>query len=160
MSSEDAFSAFAQEIHQSMDIDTGRLIQAGYVQCSESPNRLMIAIHHLAVDGVSWRILLDDLWKVYQQQVAGQAIQLMPNSSEINETVRQVEHWSTTEQGKLMQYAWHKLVQKSSNSVKNKQELPPALYQNKQVYKTELSNDFTQTLLRVSNTNHGDIKAC
>ncbi|WP_299141268.1 non-ribosomal peptide synthetase [uncultured Vibrio sp.] len=159
VSSEDAFSAFAQEIHQSMDIDTGRLIQAGYAQCSESPNRLMIAIHHLAVDGVSWRILLDDLWKAYQQQVAGQAIQLMPNSSEIDETVRQVEQWSATEQGKLMQYTWHKLVQKSSNSVKSNQELPPALYHDKQVYKTELSNDFTQTLLRVSNTHHGDIQS-
>lgn len=59
--SEEAFSAFAQEIHQSMDIGAGRLIQAGYAEFNAAPNRLMIAIHHLAVDGVSWRILLDDL---------------------------------------------------------------------------------------------------
>jgi NRPS condensation-like uncharacterized protein len=27
----------------------------------ETHNRLFIVIHHLAIDGVSWRILLDDL---------------------------------------------------------------------------------------------------
>jgi NRPS condensation-like uncharacterized protein len=28
---------------------------------SEKSNRLLIVIHHLAVDGVSWRILLEDI---------------------------------------------------------------------------------------------------
>ena len=28
---------------------------------TETHNRLLIVIHHLAVDGVSWRILLEDL---------------------------------------------------------------------------------------------------
>ena len=29
--------------------------------------RLVIVIHHLVVDGVSWRILLEDLWTAYEQ---------------------------------------------------------------------------------------------
>ncbi|WP_286298848.1 non-ribosomal peptide synthetase [Vibrio apostichopi] len=157
--SDDEFSVFAQEIHQSMDIGAGRLIQAGYAEFTEAPNRLMIAIHHLAVDGVSWRILLDDLWKAYQQQIAGQAIDLMPNSSAMDETVQEIDKWSSSEQGKLMQYTWHELTQKSADSIENKQEIIPALYQDKQVYKTELSNDLTQTLLRVSYTSHGDIQS-
>ncbi|MDZ8186464.1 MAG: amino acid adenylation domain-containing protein [Nostoc sp. ChiSLP02] len=40
------------------------------------PNRLLIVIHHLAVDGVSWRILLEDLFSGYQQLSRGQKIQL------------------------------------------------------------------------------------
>ncbi|OBT26049.1 non-ribosomal peptide synthetase [Vibrio tasmaniensis] len=154
-----AFSAFAQEIHQSMDIGAGRLIQAGYAEFNAAPNRLMIAIHHLAVDGVSWRILLDDLWKAYQQQVAGQVIELMPNSSAMDETVQAIDKWSSSEQGKLMQYSWHELAQKAADSIENKQEIAPALYQDKQVYKIELSNDLTQTLLRVSNTSNGDVQS-
>ena len=31
--------------------------------------RLLIIIHHLAVDGVSWRILLTDLETIYQQLI-------------------------------------------------------------------------------------------
>ncbi|WP_235526606.1 non-ribosomal peptide synthetase [Nostoc piscinale] len=38
--------------------------------------RLLIIIHHLAVDGVSWRILLEDLQTAYQQLAQGKAIAL------------------------------------------------------------------------------------
>src|SRR5262249_28784382 len=31
------------------------------------PQRLLIVIHHLVVDGVSWRILLEDLWTAYRE---------------------------------------------------------------------------------------------
>ncbi|MGH3989770.1 MAG: condensation domain-containing protein, partial [Pseudonocardiaceae bacterium] len=37
---------------------------------------LFLAAHHLVVDGVSWRILLDDLDTAYQQAVRGEAIDL------------------------------------------------------------------------------------
>ena len=36
------------------------------------PARLLLAIHHLAVDGVSWRILLEDLDAVYERLAAGE----------------------------------------------------------------------------------------
>jgi non-ribosomal peptide synthase protein (TIGR01720 family) len=38
--------------------------------------RLLIIIHHLVVDGVSWRILLEDLQTAYQQLSQSKAIQL------------------------------------------------------------------------------------
>ncbi|GCL39115.1 non-ribosomal peptide synthase [Sphaerospermopsis reniformis] len=38
--------------------------------------RLQITIHHLAIDGVSWRILLEDLQTAYQQLEQGKDIQL------------------------------------------------------------------------------------
>ncbi|MBE8986271.1 amino acid adenylation domain-containing protein [Nostoc sp. LEGE 12450] len=38
--------------------------------------RLLIFIHHLVVDGVSWRILLEDLQTAYQQLAQGKAIAL------------------------------------------------------------------------------------
>ncbi|TYR65651.1 amino acid adenylation domain-containing protein, partial [Streptomyces parvus] len=41
-----------------------------------SPDRLLVVIHHLAVDGVSWRILLEDLVTGYQQAAAGRPVDL------------------------------------------------------------------------------------
>ncbi len=38
--------------------------------------RLFIAIHHLAVDGVSWRILIDELEQTYRAALAGRAADL------------------------------------------------------------------------------------
>jgi non-ribosomal peptide synthase protein (TIGR01720 family) len=37
---------------------------------------LLLLIHHLAVDGVSWRILMEDLWTAYAQAARGEPIQL------------------------------------------------------------------------------------
>jgi len=42
----------------------------------QKPGRLLIIIHHLVVDGVSWRILLSDFQSAYRQLERGEAIQL------------------------------------------------------------------------------------
>lgn len=45
------------------------------------PKRLLIVVHHLAIDGVSWRILLDDLQTAYQQLCRREAIRLEPKTT-------------------------------------------------------------------------------
>ena len=42
-------------------------------------------IHHLAVDGVSWRILLEDLERIYEQEKAGQKRELHAKTTSIKE---------------------------------------------------------------------------
>jgi amino acid adenylation domain-containing protein/non-ribosomal peptide synthase protein (TIGR01720 family) len=44
-------------------------------------DRLLIAVHHLAVDGVSWRILVEDLETAYMQLRAGEAVRLPPKTT-------------------------------------------------------------------------------
>jgi NRPS condensation-like uncharacterized protein len=39
----------------------------------EINNRLLIVIHHLVVDGVSWRILLEDIEQLLSEHVSGPA---------------------------------------------------------------------------------------
>ncbi|AOS64070.1 non-ribosomal peptide synthetase [Actinoalloteichus hymeniacidonis] len=58
-----------------VDIGTGPLI-AGTVLDHEPRPLLLLAAHHLAVDGVSWRILLADLATGYRQASAGLPIEL------------------------------------------------------------------------------------
>ncbi|MBW8683316.1 non-ribosomal peptide synthetase [Chitinophaga rhizophila] len=49
--------------HRQLDIEQGILVRVVLMQTAdaETYNRLFITIHHLAVDGVSWRILLEDM---------------------------------------------------------------------------------------------------
>jgi amino acid adenylation domain-containing protein/non-ribosomal peptide synthase protein (TIGR01720 family) len=46
-------------------------------------DRLLLVAHHLVVDGVSWRILLEDLQTALQQHEAGEPIDLGPRSTSI-----------------------------------------------------------------------------
>ncbi|UZO79165.1 amino acid adenylation domain-containing protein [Aquimarina sp. ERC-38] len=56
----------------SLSIENGNLAKFVWIQTpySEKDNRLFITIHHLVVDGVSWRIILDDLSNyIYELQI-------------------------------------------------------------------------------------------
>lgn len=69
-----------------LNITEGPLIQVVMFDTGENrPARLFIVIHHLAIDGVSWRILLDDLQTVYQQLAANQTLSLPPKTTSYQE---------------------------------------------------------------------------
>jgi amino acid adenylation domain-containing protein/non-ribosomal peptide synthase protein (TIGR01720 family) len=59
----------------------------------ESPGRLLLIIHHLVVDGVSWRILLEDIATAYQQLSRTEAIQLPPKTTSFKDwAIKQKEY--------------------------------------------------------------------
>ena len=72
-----ALEKIATEYQASLDLSTGPIMRVVLFNLGDdSDARLLIIVHHLAVDGVSWRILLPDLEKIYQQLIAQQPIEL------------------------------------------------------------------------------------
>jgi amino acid adenylation domain-containing protein/non-ribosomal peptide synthase protein (TIGR01720 family) len=72
-----ALEAKAAELQRSLDLAEGPLVRAALFDLgSDLPARLLVVIHHLVVDGVSWRILLEDLNTVYRQLERGDTIDL------------------------------------------------------------------------------------
>ncbi|MEU2361292.1 amino acid adenylation domain-containing protein [Streptomyces noursei] len=60
-----------------LDPAAGVMLQAVWCDAgSERPGRLLLAVHHLAVDGVSWRILLPDLATAWEAVTAGRRPEL------------------------------------------------------------------------------------
>ncbi|MEM8603222.1 MAG: amino acid adenylation domain-containing protein, partial [Cyanobacteria bacterium P01_H01_bin.121] len=55
-------------------------LESGGRGASEQPDQLLIVIHHLVVDGLSWRIFLEDLQLAYSQCLQGQEITLPPTT--------------------------------------------------------------------------------
>ena len=60
-----AFEAACREGHRGMDLDQGRLMKVHLFQSQDAADRILIIVHHLVTDGVSWRILMDDLLAAY-----------------------------------------------------------------------------------------------
>ncbi|MGZ7457997.1 amino acid adenylation domain-containing protein [Pseudomonas sp. Ma2-10] len=58
-------NALCDEAQRSLDLHKGPLMRALLVAMADGSQRLLLVIHHLAVDGVSWRVLLDDLQQFY-----------------------------------------------------------------------------------------------
>jgi len=64
------------EAQGSFDLAEGVLIKVVLMSCSDESQRLLIVLHHLVIDGVSWRILLEDLEKLYYQSAQGETVSL------------------------------------------------------------------------------------
>ncbi|MBP5974300.1 amino acid adenylation domain-containing protein [Brasilonema sp. CT11] len=77
-----AMKAADAELQASLDLSTGAIARIALFQLGKNqPGRLLLIIHHLAVDGISWRILLEDLATAYEQISRGDAIKLPPKTT-------------------------------------------------------------------------------
>ncbi|MBD1806823.1 amino acid adenylation domain-containing protein [Microcoleus sp. FACHB-SPT15] len=102
---ESAISDAAAELQTNLNLSSGPLVRVALFDLGVSkPSRLLIIIHHLAVDGVSWRILLEDLQTAYQQLSQGEAIQLPPKTTSF-------KHWAE----RLQEYAQSAALQQELN---------------------------------------------
>lgn len=149
--SEEEFASFAYVVQSSLSLENGRLIQAGYAKfnhqpdvnhqssLNKQPSRLLVVIHHMAVDGVSWRILLDDLWAAYQQIVAGQKIDLPLNDTSLDQTVRALNDWSESDVCQQKQHYWQTQISQANEQI--------AYYADKKTFTITLASTLTADLL-------------
>jgi amino acid adenylation domain-containing protein/non-ribosomal peptide synthase protein (TIGR01720 family) len=76
-------------------LDSGPLWRAVYFDLgSEAPGRLLLVVHHLAVDGVSWRLLLEDLERAYRQLQARQALQPIAKTTSYGAWARRLRQFA------------------------------------------------------------------
>ncbi|MFJ7936972.1 non-ribosomal peptide synthase/polyketide synthase [Peribacillus sp. NPDC096622] len=79
----------------SVHLHAGPLMRMVYFDEGEKrPGRLFWVIHHLAVDGVSWRILLEDLQTGYNQASQAQKIQLPTKSTSFKAWSEKLRHYA------------------------------------------------------------------
>jgi amino acid adenylation domain-containing protein/non-ribosomal peptide synthase protein (TIGR01720 family) len=84
------------EIHVSIDLAKGPLMKLGLFHLDDG-DRLLIVIHHLVIDGISWRILFEDIESLYQQYLS----QREPGNLELPLKTDSFKLWSE----KLSSYA-------------------------------------------------------
>lgn len=70
--------ATCTELHRGLDPESGRLVRihlfsgaGGDFSGPGGDDRLAVIVHHLAIDGLSWRVLLDDLAHAYRAALTG-----------------------------------------------------------------------------------------
>src|SRR5690606_36478843 len=57
-------------------------------------DRLLLCIHHLVVDGVSWRVLLEDLPRLYGQLASGLPAQLPAKTTAFKAWAERLQGWA------------------------------------------------------------------
>ncbi|TFY84469.1 amino acid adenylation domain-containing protein [Pseudomonas kairouanensis] len=90
-------TALFTDTQRSLDLAHGPLLRALLVDGPEGQQRLLIAIHHLVVDGVSWRVLLEDLQTVYRQLSDGQSVSLPAKTSALRDWASRLQAYAGCE---------------------------------------------------------------
>jgi non-ribosomal peptide synthase protein (TIGR01720 family) len=94
-----AIESRSAELQASLNLRDGPLVRIAYFDLGEAkPHRLLIVVHHLAIDGISWRILLEDLQTARRQLSLGEAVKLPPKTTSFkNWSERLAEYASSDE---------------------------------------------------------------
>ncbi|MGD2087201.1 MAG: amino acid adenylation domain-containing protein [Candidatus Aminicenantes bacterium] len=74
-----AFEDAVNQIQSSIDLKAGPLMKLGLFHLDDG-DRLLIVIHHLVIDGISWRILFEDIGTLFWQHKRGEQLVLPPKT--------------------------------------------------------------------------------
>ncbi|WP_414575219.1 amino acid adenylation domain-containing protein [Anabaena sp. CCY 9402-a] len=128
----------------SFHLETPPLLRVAYFDNGETQNhRLLIIFHHLIIDGISWRVFLEDLQLAYQQLSQGQEIQLPPKTTSY-------QQWAN----KLQEYTWSTDLQPAFNywTSPTWQQIPPLPVDYAPDFNTMANVDTYSTFLSVTDT--------
>ena len=83
----------------------------------ERGGRLLLVAHHLVVDGVSWRVILDDLQTAYTQLSAAKTVDLPPATTSLDEWARALADYAKSQALAEQCSYWESLVKEPEPSL-------------------------------------------
>ena len=140
----------ASHYQSSLDIFNGEIVRFVHfiTPGTQDQNRLFMVIHHLAVDGVSWRIILEDLVLILTAIRNGQAVLQGAKSSSYRQWYQALEQYGKQPAVLAQLTYWQKAV-KAFTPLKAEPDFPvSALAQNTSYHSARLSEKFTHHLVQ------------
>jgi non-ribosomal peptide synthase protein (TIGR01720 family) len=145
---DEELAAIGSRLHGSLNVIEGPLVRAAHIVLGNGRGtRLIVVVHHLVVDTVSWRILLEDWRRLHSQISSRQELQLPSKtasygawsrllSDKVHDGLfdREVEYWSSVGAGAERSIPW------ANSEAKNLEE-------SSEVIRVELNDEETRALL-------------
>ncbi|MGY6217860.1 condensation domain-containing protein, partial [Methylolobus aquaticus] len=99
-------ATLADTAQRSLDLAQGPLLRAVLFAFPDGSQRLLLVVHHLVVDGVSWRLLLEDLQSAYQARCHGNACPLPAPTSSFKAWSQRLVRWAGSAELQTQQDYW------------------------------------------------------
>ena len=140
----------AGQIQGSMQLSSGPLLKAGLFQCTEG-DHLLIAVHHLVIDGISWRILLEDLVSGYNQAENGEAIQLPDKTDSFQLWAEKLSVYAESSAMEQEQEYWKQVEQADLNPLPKDFHITSTYSKDSETLTVEWTRETTEQLLKQAN---------
>ncbi|HEV2861081.1 MAG TPA: amino acid adenylation domain-containing protein [Pyrinomonadaceae bacterium] len=144
-----AVEAVAAETQARLSLSEGRMLSAALFELGEGrAPRLLLVAHHLAVDGVSWGILLEDLAGAYEQLRRGEGVELPPKTTSFKTWAERLDEHARSDSARRGAEYWTRLAAKEFKSLPvDRPGGGAALEDSTRVVSVSLSEEETRALL-------------
>ncbi|GMX60226.1 non-ribosomal peptide synthase/polyketide synthase [Paenibacillus elgii] len=155
-----AVEAKSNEIQSGIDLEAGPLVKAGLFHCSDG-DHLLIVIHHAVVDGVSWRIILEDIALGYEQAAKGEAIRLPAKTDAFRSWSERLAAYAQSPAIENERAYWQRIAQTAVSRLPKDKQAASSLERDSETIVVQWNRGETELLLkgahRAYNTEINDI---
>src|SRR5260370_5823961 len=145
----------AEELQRSLDLENGPILRVTlFEKGRHQPHGLLLVIHHLVVDGVSWRILLEDLQKGYRELERGENMDFGSKSTSFKEWAEALKEYAQSEEINSELDYW--LQQQAELHIEPEFMRGQATTQSSRAVTVSLTKPETQSLLQSGANAHKD----
>ncbi|MDP4196834.1 MAG: amino acid adenylation domain-containing protein, partial [Bacteroidota bacterium] len=100
-----------EKLESSFVLSEGFLFRVAYFELGKNANpRLLFIFHHLVMDGVSWRIIVDDFLRIYSKLRTGEVPVFHKKSSSYSDWAREIKRLADSETINKEYEYWNKLT--------------------------------------------------
>ncbi|MEK5321778.1 amino acid adenylation domain-containing protein [Paenibacillus sp. FSL L8-0644] len=155
-----AVEAKATDIQAGIDLENGPLVKAGLFRCADG-DHLLLAVHHAVVDGVSWRILMEDFALGYEQAGKSEEIRFPAKTDAYRTWSEQLAAYAQSPEMAKERAYWQAVEQIAVPAVPKDLEADVTTQQDSESLFVRLTPEETELLLkrvhRAYNTEMNDI---
>ncbi|UCH98458.1 MAG: amino acid adenylation domain-containing protein [Candidatus Aminicenantes bacterium] len=146
--------AEANQIHASIDMENGPLMKVGLFHLDDG-DRLLVTVHHLVIDGVSWRILLEDFLRLYRQYKKQKHFSLPLKSDSLKIWAEQLAAYANSKEFLKEKTYWQELDSKAFPVLRKDFEEEKNLWRDTRTTLFRLTREQTHHLLTRANEAFG-----
>lgn len=140
----------ANKIQSSIVLNNGPLLKLGLFKTSEG-DHLLIVIHHLAVDGISWRILMEDIQMAYAQAINNAVVKLPEKTDSYKVWAQKLKDYANNKQLMNEVSYWRNIENTPISPLPKDHEITNDKVGNSELLTSIFAEEETEKLLRQVN---------
>jgi len=139
------------EMQSTIDLENGPLFRVGHFRMTDG-DRIALIIHHLVVDGVSWRILLEDFTTVFEAYTQGKTPELPLKTDSFQLWSSKLQVYATSETMQKERNYWEAVCAQEIAAIPVNEEVDTTLFNYDKTVTFQLEENATELLLSKVNS--------
>ncbi|MGD2087197.1 MAG: amino acid adenylation domain-containing protein [Candidatus Aminicenantes bacterium] len=149
-----AIEAAVNDIQASIHLENGPLIKLGLFHLDDE-DRLLIVCHHLVIDGISWRIILEDIETLFQQYKKGEPLALPSKTHSCKEWSAKLHEYANSNEFLKEKNYWTRLDSRETPQIRRDFEEEKNVVKDTQQLSFSLNRENSERLLSKVNNAFG-----